>query len=257
VPGGVVRSGQPLVEEHQMDSHLVRLAEDVTDLPPWLTVRYADRWDVNDVTGVLAATYATNRIGTWLDSNVPSRGASLFSWLRPVTTAAVTHGTVRLIEEGTRVVGVALWRSCDTGPSWPAATGPERERARLLDGTLLGPHPDDPHQHLLHFAVLPGWQGRGVGTTLLAGFQSEPAACQYVTAVCARSRAFFAHRGYRDVVKPVGDVGDVLLLWPMQRSPAGRLNSSRPVPAYRDPPPGPSHHTSSELSRRLISPKKP
>jgi GNAT superfamily N-acetyltransferase len=103
-------------------------------------------------------------------------------------------------------------------------TAPELRRWALLGQAMDAARPRRPHEYLMLAGVLPGYQGKGLGTGLLNHHHAQldsSGTAAYLEATSAGSRALYARLGYRDHAAPLypgGVAGPVL--WPMWRPPA-------------------------------------
>jgi GNAT superfamily N-acetyltransferase len=102
------------------------------------------------------------------------------------------------------------------------ATAGVRRLPRTLRGLSLmeSRHPHDHHYYLPYVAVAPAWQGKGIGTALLAPVLrrcDEEGVAAYLEASSARNRACYERNGFRVIDEfrfPNGPP-----MWPMRRVP--------------------------------------
>jgi GNAT superfamily N-acetyltransferase len=129
--------------------------------------------------------------------------------------------------------GAAVWFDRTRLPGDPAGTRPaspgdslgelvphpgEDSRWSHFEQALSARHPGGPHEYLMLMGVLPGQQGRGLGSRLLRQRLEWLDACEvaaYLEATSAASRALYARHGFRDHGRPIRLPGgpDVHPMW--------------------------------------------
>jgi GNAT superfamily N-acetyltransferase len=187
----------------------------------------AGRAAVPGVAALLARAFAPLDVAAWLVPDPAWRESVLRAEFELAVIAAVEHGKVWRLCDGT---GAAVWFSrsgpstmdVDDSPARRAAVGPYLPRFLELDRQFKARHPTDPpHHHLALLGVAPEQQGRGIGGRLLehhhlrldrAGLPS------FLEASCERSRSLYLRHGYVDLTPPI-ELPDGPRMWPMWRLP--------------------------------------
>lgn len=165
----------------------------------------------------------------------PLRGPAYRIFFADVVLAQRTQGQAYVLDEGSTVLGVALW----TPPEAPAPTAIERLRSRAFAGALrlLSPsgarelsagferashlHPLEPHWYLAFVGIDPAHQGRGHGERLLAPIlaradrEQRPA---YLETPFPRTHAFYRRLGF-EVTRELRPFRGAPPVWTMFRSP--------------------------------------
>ena len=172
------------------------------------SVRPAGPAEVPALAKALAAAFHDDPAFTWVLHGAPRRAAMLergfeLFLLRVWIEQRVTYTT-------TAVAGVAVW---ELPGQWKLSVGGQlrllpamirifgRRLPRLLKAIikLEARHPSEPHYYLPFVGVEPRWQGRGLGSALLAPIlercdrESLPA---FLEASTARNRALYERHGF-------------------------------------------------------------
>jgi hypothetical protein len=201
------------------------------DLPPDWMIRDADWWDIEHLAGMCAAAAFDTAIGRWLDSDSLRLGLYLQGRFRRLITAALLHGSIRLVEEHSRVLGAALSYHCRPGDPAPAAAASTAEpiapgaggatsyRIAQLFEAFARAHPGDDHDCLLLTAVTPSRTGEGVTSALLDDHvRGRVSDMTYTLVTDSRSRDLYERHGYISAVPPTW-LPDGPPVWPMRQSP--------------------------------------
>lgn len=196
-------------------------------------IRRADAGDAARVAGVIAEAFHDLPVSPWLVPNSAERARVYPAYFRIIVDMGLAGGMVYQADDG---AAVAVWLPMtddahDEPPGHDerlaAACGPAVDQFRALEATMAGLHPKEPHHYLTLLAVLPQYQGTGLGSALLAhhhaGLDAEgiPA---YLEASSPRSREFYRRHGYRPYSGPFvmeegapPETGPAM--WPMWRDP--------------------------------------
>lgn len=174
----------------------------------------------------LMAAFALDPVARWAWPN-PSHHAEAFpAYARALAGRAFECGTA----DGTDpMIAAALWLPPGVESDPSAVTAAIRANvpewrapgALALYTRLRRARPKEPHWHLALIGVLPGFQGRGLGTALL---RRGLARCDqdrvpaYTEATSIASRAMLEQHGF--VLARQVHVGDSPPVWAMARSPA-------------------------------------
>lgn len=195
-------------------------------------VRHATAMDTTDTAELIATAFHTLEVSAWLVPNPARRFAILAGDFRIVVDHALTHGEIHLIDGPSgRPLAAAVWFPEITGPTPPpphydtrlsAACGSATGRFRVLDQHFDATHPHEfPQHYLAYLATHPGWQGRGLGTTLLRhqhDVLDQRGVPAFLHASCARTREFYLRHGYQPVGEPFR-LPDGPPMWPLWREP--------------------------------------
>jgi ribosomal protein S18 acetylase RimI-like enzyme len=197
-------------------------------------IRRAGPADARVVVDVLCQAFDADPVINWVVRQDGGR-AGAFNWLFTVALDLVLpHGHVHLTEDGR---GTALWappgrwgvgwvREFGRLPGFARAVGVRRlGRVARAVAMLEAKHPRRPHYYLAELAVLPPFQGRGVGSALL---RHQLAVCDgegvpaYLENSNPRNTALYISHGFRVVERHLMG-GDGPPLWLMWRDPAGTI----------------------------------
>lgn len=191
-------------------------------------VRKAETNDRTATSAVLTAGFFDDPVTNWLVPERDRRPAIMPPVFGLYFDTFQPHGETYLTEDG---LGTALWLPPDRelippdqledfGRRTEEAAGPYTPRLFELGEFFEAHAPAEPHWHLQLFAVVPGYQGRGIGSTLLTHVlrrldrDGEPA---YLEATTLRNRALYERHGFEcrgEIVLPDGPT-----MWQMWRSP--------------------------------------
>ncbi|MEG8179262.1 cytochrome P450 [Nocardia terpenica] len=202
---------------------------------------------------VLAAAFEDDPVMCHLWPNPRQRRWALPRYFRTVMAHHhVCGGGVEVATtESGEIAGVAVW---DPPGRWDTTTG-EFTRSAVPLALAFGHripvalrtrqrfddvHPHEPHWYLCHLAVLPTFQGQGIGTNLLrARCDRCDAAEESAYLVCTRRSnvALYEAAGFATMTTVQLELPDGTPLWPMWRDPTpstttplcGRWPCSRPA----------------------------
>jgi GNAT superfamily N-acetyltransferase len=201
-------------------------------------IRHATAADAATTAELIAAAFHELDVSAWLVPDPTERFRVLAANFRIFVDHALTHGEIHLLGDDTtdRPIAAAVWFPQHTGPTPPpedydarlvAACGPATARFQILDQHFEDTHPDEfPHHYLAFLATHPGWQSRGLGTTLLhharhdLDSQGLPA---FLHASCARTRDLYQRHGYQTLGDPF-HLPDGPPMWPLWRQPNASTN---------------------------------
>jgi GNAT superfamily N-acetyltransferase len=194
----------------------------------------ADDRDATVAAGIVGTAFASLQASEWLllGKDVPDRAPILAEIFEITVADALEHGAVYLATDTSheRSVAAAVWfdrtRPVPEPPDYDrrlaAAAGGAHDRFAHLDLLFERHHPHEPHHHLAFLAVLPGYQGRGIGTALLerhhAGLDND-GHCGYVEASNADSARLYKRCGFSQQA-PDFTLPNGATFTPMWREPA-------------------------------------
>jgi GNAT superfamily N-acetyltransferase len=183
--------------------------------------------DAGLIATVIAEAFQHLAVAHWLIPQRQDRHAVLRANMMIMVRHALDgHGMADITSD---LHGVAVWFVHGTEPlpdppdydrRLAEACGEYTANFQVLDRRFAEHHPHHtPHHHLAFMAVVPGSQGRGLGTALLnrhlARFPEVPC---YLEASCEESRALYQRHGWRDIGEPFR-LPDGTPMWPMWREP--------------------------------------
>ncbi|WP_018350245.1 GNAT family N-acetyltransferase [Longispora albida] len=183
--------------------------------------------DAEAVANVVGTAFCDLDVAKWLVPDPVERAKILPAQFVILAEHAIRYGTVLLTVERD---AAAVWFPKDGTPIPPprdydarlaTACGAWTDRFHTLDELFDAHHPAKPHQHLALLAVLPGRQGKGVGSALLRYRHEQLDAAgesAYLEASSLQSRALYLRHGYEPHGEPFA-VPDGSQLWPMWREP--------------------------------------
>jgi GNAT superfamily N-acetyltransferase len=200
-------------------------------------IRCAAAADAAATAELIAVAFHALAVSGWLVPDPAARLRALAADFRIWVDHALEHGEIHLIwhelDDNNRFpVAAAVWFPQATGPSpapedyeerLAAACGPATARFQVLDQHFDDTHLHEyPHHYLAYLATRPGWQGGGLGTTLLRRHHRDldgagtPA---FLHASCARTRDFYRRHGYQHHGESFDLPDGGPPMWPMVREP--------------------------------------
>jgi ribosomal protein S18 acetylase RimI-like enzyme len=196
-------------------------------------VRPADSTDVEALTQILATGFTNDPPLVWILPDDADRARLSPAFFRPFVEMALETGYASVTEDYT---GASLWLDVDVTAEPEDDGGAFRQvfldglgaeyakRFFVLDDLFTAHHPGhESHAYLMFVGVTPQWQGRGVGTALLADrlrVLDEAGRPAYLEASCPRNAALYARLDFTQL----GDgltLPDGPTLYQMWRQPAG------------------------------------
>ena len=195
-----------------------------TATPAALHARKAEPADLPHITETLALAFYDDPVFEWWIGDEPRRRELLPGFFAPIAESYLGHDETYSVDEG---VSTAVWAppGAVEDEQLPAVVGEavEEYAERLFEVFELmeEKHPTDPHYYLFLLGTRPGWQGRGLGSSLIAPVLE---ACDrdgvpaYLEATSERNKQLYLRHGF--------EVTDVLQLpddgppmYPMWREP--------------------------------------
>jgi GNAT superfamily N-acetyltransferase len=190
--------------------------------------------DIDTLSQVIADAFFPLDACQWLVPDEAARREILPRYFRMYVVHAMADGLVHTTPDRT---AAALWIP-GTGPAEPPedydeelaeVTGRWVERFVIFDAELDAHHlAGVAHHHLAILAVRPDWQGRGIGTALLAAHHTlldKEGTAAYLEASDDRTRRIYLRHGYVDHGDPIrlpdGPVMHPMVRQPQPHQPAG------------------------------------
>ena len=180
--------------------------------------------------GLVAAAFHHLDAARWQIGDEELRRAVFPGYFQGYVAQAIEHGLVEITEDRS---AAALWVVEDGGeqpappepePHVAAMLGPWADRVAMFDRLLYEalPTPGRPFEHLAILAVLPGRQGKGLGTVLLEhrlAHLDRVGMPAYLEASEANTRRIYLNYGFVDHGEPIR-FPDGPTMYPMWREPA-------------------------------------
>ncbi|MEU5515852.1 GNAT family N-acetyltransferase [Streptomyces griseoaurantiacus] len=208
-----------------------------------VAIRRADRNDRELVVRVLDEAFQGDPVSGWVFPGEEHRRATHHRLMAAFADTVLAEGRIDLVEDGT---ACALWLPVPAAPvaesAAPAAPAgaadaagdeaetlrqevdPENGRIELIARLMAEAHPADrAHEYLWMIGVVPGHQGRGLGTALIRPVlercdrEGLPA---YLEASSPRSVPLYERLGFAALDRTL-DLPDGPRMWPMWREPRG------------------------------------
>ncbi|WP_345580103.1 GNAT family N-acetyltransferase [Streptomyces prasinosporus] len=202
-----------------------------------VAIRTAGDGDRELVVRLLDEAFQNDPVSGWVFPGEEYRRTTHHRLMAAFTEIVLAEGRIDVTEDGS---ACALWMSVpaddhgdggtdDDGPAQVRRTvDPENERVELIGRLTAGIHPSGrAHEYLWMIGVVPGRQGEGLGTALIASVldrcdrEGLPA---YLEASSARSRRLYERLGFAPAGEPL-ILPDGPRMWPMWREP--RADGSR------------------------------
>ena len=195
-----------------------------TATPAALRPRKASAVDLPDVADTLALSFYDDPVVMWLIEDGTRRRELLPGFFGAVARSYLAYDELYAVDEG---VSAAVWAppEAEDDEELPAVLGEvvEEYAERLFEvfGIMEEKHPVEPHHYLFLLGTRPEWQGRGLGSSLMAPVlemcdrDSVPA---YLEATCERNKQLYLRHGFEvtgEIPLPDGPT-----MWPMWRSPS-------------------------------------
>jgi len=179
--------------------------------------------DLPDVTDTLALSFYDDPVVMWWINDGSRRRQLLPRFFGAVAKSYLGYDEIYAVDEG---VSAAVW--APPGPEaddeLPTVLGEvvEEYAERLFEILELmeEKHPVEPHYYLFLLGTKPGWQGRGLGSSLMAPVLETcdrdrvPA---YLEATSERNKQLYLRHGF-EVVDEI-PLPDGPKMWPMWRLP--------------------------------------
>jgi GNAT superfamily N-acetyltransferase len=188
-----------------------------------LRPRKATAADLPDVTSTLALAFHDDPVVTWIIDDGSRRRQLLPGFFGAVAESYLAYDETYAVDEG---VSAAVWAppGAEDDEDLPTVLGEvvEEYAERLFEilGLMEEKHPVEPHYYLFVTGTRPEWQGRGLGSSLMAPVLETcdrdrvPA---YLEATSERNRQLYLRHGF-EVTDEI-PLRDGPTMWPMWRSP--------------------------------------
>jgi len=195
----------------------------LTARPAALHPRKAAAADLADIADTLALAFYDDPVVTWIIDDGYRRRELLPGFFGAIVASYFAHDGIYSVGDG---IAAAVWAppGADDDEDLLAVLGAalEEHADRLFEvlGLMEEKHPVDPHHYLFLLASRPGWQGRGIGSSLMAPVLETcdrdhvPA---YLEATSERNKQLYIRHDFEvidEIAVPCGPK-----MWPMWRSP--------------------------------------
>jgi GNAT superfamily N-acetyltransferase len=191
--------------------------------PATLRPRKATAVDVPEVAETLALAFYDDPVVMWCIDDGTRRRELLPGFFGAVARSYVVYEETYSVDGG---VSAAVWAppGAEDDEELPTVLGEvvEEYAGRLFEilGLMEEKHPAEPHYYLFLLGTRPEWQGRGLGSSLMAPVLERcdrdgvPA---YLEATSERNKQLYLRHGF----EVVGEIPlpDGPAMWPMWRSP--------------------------------------
>jgi GNAT superfamily N-acetyltransferase len=191
--------------------------------PEALRPRKATAADLPDVADTLTLAFYDDPVVKWIIGDGRRRRQLLPDFFGAIAASYLVYEETYLVNGG---VAAAVWAPPgaeddeELAPVLGAAVGEYADRLFEILGLMEVNHPVEPHHYLFLLAARPEWQGRGLGSSLLAAVLERcdrdrvPA---YLEATSERNKQLYIRHGFEAT-------GEITLtggptMWPMWRSP--------------------------------------
>ena len=191
--------------------------------PATVRPRKAAAADLPDVAQTLALAFEDDPVVTWLIDDGPRRRQLLPGFFRAIADSYLVYDEIYSVDEG---VSAAVWAppGAEDDEGLPARLGAavDEYADRLFEilGLMEEKHPAQPHHYLFLLGTRPEWQGRGLGSSLMAPVlerSDRDGLPAYLEATSERNKQLYGRHGFDvtdEIVLPGGPT-----MWPMWRSP--------------------------------------
>jgi GNAT superfamily N-acetyltransferase len=188
-----------------------------------LRPRKATAADLPHVTDTLALSFYDDPVLMWFIDDGSRRRQLLPGFFRAVAESYLAYDEIYAVDER---VSAAVWAppGAEDDEELPSVVGEavEEYAERLFEilGLLEEKHPVEPHYYLFFLGTRPGWQGRGLGSSLMAPVLETcdrdrvPA---YLEATSERNKQLYLRHGF-EVTDQIA-LRDGPTMWRMWRSP--------------------------------------
>ena len=175
------------------------------------------------VSETLAVSFYDDPVVMWCFSEGPRRRQILPGFFGAIAESYLGYDEIYDVDEG---VSAAVWAPPGAEDDEQLverigkASGEYSDRLFEVLGLMEEKHPTDPHYYLFLLGTRPGWQGRGLGSALMAPVleicdrEGIPA---YLEATSERNKVLYLRHGF-DVTGEIR-IPDGPPLWPMWRTP--------------------------------------
>jgi GNAT superfamily N-acetyltransferase len=188
-----------------------------------LRPRKASAADLPDVTDTLALSFYDDPVLMWVIDDGTRRRELLPGFFGAVAQSYLAYDELYAVDEG---VSAAVWAppGAEDDEGLPTVLGAVveeyEERLSEILGLMEEKHPTEPHYYLFLLGTRSEWQGRGLGSSLMAPVLE---ACDrdrvpaYLEATSERNRQLYLRHGF-EVTDEI-PLPDGPMMWPMWRSP--------------------------------------
>jgi GNAT superfamily N-acetyltransferase len=188
-----------------------------------LRARKATATDLPDVTETLALAFYDDPVVMWCIDDGSRRRQLLPGFFKAIAESYLGYDEIYAVDEG---VSAAVWAppGAEDDEELPAALGEvvEEYEERLFEifGLMEQKHPAESHYYLFLLGTRRQWQGRGLGSSLMAPVLERcdrdgvPA---YLEATSERNKQLYLRHDFEvtdEIPLPDGPT-----IWPMWRSP--------------------------------------
>ena len=191
--------------------------------PEVLNPRKATAEDLPDVTETLALSFHDDPLMMWWIDDGARRRQILPGVFGAIVRSYLGYDETYAVDQG---VSAAVWAppGAEDDEELPTVLGEvvEEYAERLFEllGLMGEKHPVEPHYYLFLLGTRPQWQGRGVGSSLMAPVlqtSDRDRVPAYLEATSERNKQLYLRHGFEvtdEIQLPGGPC-----LWPMWRSP--------------------------------------
>lgn len=191
--------------------------------PVTARARKATRADLAHVTETLALAFYDDPVLTWIVDDGARREQLLPPFFRAIAESYLGYDETYAVDEG---VSAAVWAppGAEDDEDLPTVLGESVQEyaPRLFEilGLMEAKHPVEPLYYLFLVGTRPGWQGRGLGSSLMAPVLEKcdrDAVPAYLEATSERNKQLHLRHGFEvtdEIPLPDGPT-----MWCMWRSP--------------------------------------